>query len=216
MIQTIARFVFFNFVIRPVVHIYLGVRIKHRDRLPVKGPAIIAANHNSHLDAMVLLTIFGRRISRKLRPVAAADYFLRNRVLAWFALKVIGIIPLSRNVRAGSTDPLELCHQALKNRDILIIFPEGSRGEAERLSRFKSGIAHLAKKHPYVPVIPVFLHGLGKALPKGEFLIVPFYVDVVVGEPIFGETFPDKNNFMDALEKGMSELATEIKVPEWD
>ena len=148
----------------------------------MSGPAIIAANHNSHLDTVVLMSLYPLSMLRKLRPVAAADYFLSNRVLAWFALKVIGIIPLTR---AGSVSLDALfgeCHHALDNGDILILFPEGSRGKPEQASKPKKGIYYLIKDRTDTRITPVVIHGLGRALPKGEALLVPFNCDVVIGD----------------------------------
>ena len=210
----ILRYCFFLVVVRPLVSIVLGINIRHRERLPAAGPAIIVANHNSHLDTLALMTLFPQRLLGKLRPVAAADYFLGRKGLAWFATKIIGIIPLSRSLRPSAGDPLEGCHEALDRGDILIIFPEGSRGEPEQLAAFKTGIAHLAERHPQTPVIPVFLHGLGKALPKGEIVLVPFFCDVFVGESL---TWPGvRRTFMAALDDAMGALAREGRLPLWD
>jgi len=192
----------------------MGVNIRNRQTLVSFKPAIIVANHNSHLDTMVLMSLFPLKLLPKLRPVAAADYFLKNRFLAWFALKIIGIIPLSRNVNAAKGDPLGECSKAIDNGEILILFPEGSRGEPEQLASFKSGVAHLAKRRPEVPIIPVFLYGLGKALPKGEFVLVPFLCDVMVGEKMHWTG--NRNDFMELLEKRMKEMASALECRTWE
>jgi 1-acyl-sn-glycerol-3-phosphate acyltransferase len=197
---------FFLLFIRPLAAIVLGMNLRHRNRLPEQGPAIIIANHNSHLDTVVLLSLFPLRTVAKVHPVAAEDYFLANRFLAWFSTKLIGIIPFKRKL--CRENPFEEIEKALQHNEIIIFFPEGTRGEAEKLSSMKTGIAHLAKKFPNVPMIPVFLHGLGKALPKGDPLLVPFLVDVVIGEKIpFCE---DRQDFMHSIEETFKNLMKEV------
>lgn len=214
LLKTLIRYAFFTLIVRPIVLVGLGLNVRNRERLPKRGPAIVVANHNSHLDTAVLITLFSWRSLRWLRPVAAADYFLSNPLLAWFALNVMGIIPISRKLKVSGGDPLAGCEEAIARRETLILFPEGSRGEPEQLSEFKTGIAHLAKRHPDVPVIPVFMHGLGKALPKGEFLPIPFFCDVFVGEALFWSG--DRAAFMADLQSAMAGLASEGHFDEWN
>lgn len=207
------RYAFFTLVVRPAVLVGLGLNVRHRERLP-RRQAIVVANHNSHLDTLVLITLFPWRALGRLRPVAAADYFLRNRWLAWFALEVIGIVPVERRARASGGDPLARCDEALARGDTLILFPEGTRGEPEALAELRTGVAHLAKRHPELPIVPVFLHGLGKALPKGERLPVPFFCDVFVGEEL--RWTGDRASFMRALDEALRALAAEGSFPPWE
>lgn len=215
--SAVLQFVFFWLVVRPIVMIVIGLNVRHRERLPATGPAVLVANHNSHLDTVVLMTVLPARLLPRIRPVAAADYFLRNRVLAAFARNIMGIIPIERGGgggRAHGANPLAAVGAALDAGDIVILFPEGTRGEPERLGAFKSGVAHLARQHPRVPVIPVFMHGLGKTLPRGSIVPVPFFCDVFVGAPLHGVA--DHRAFMDALTRRMQELAGEGKFAVWD
>jgi len=180
----ILKILFVLLVLRPIVLIVLGLNVKNRNKLPMNGPAVIAANHNSHLDTLVIFSLYPLSKIHKLRPVAAADYFLSNKLLAWFSLNVIGIIPLSRSGEIDKGKLFSGCHEALDAGDILILFPEGSRGEPEKTGQLKKGIFYLLKDRPDTSLIPLVTHGLGRALPRGEALLVPFNCDVVVGDKL--------------------------------
>lgn len=209
--------VFFLLIVRPLLALVLGVNLRHAERLPRTGPAILAANHNSHLDTLLLMSLYPLATLHRVRPVAAADYFLKNPFIAWFALHIMHILPLARRPKPGEP-PLAHIEAALAAGDILILFPEGSRGEPEKRGALKSGIAHLMEDAPNVPVIPIYLHGLGKALPKGDWLPIPFFADGWVGEPLTWQG--DRTTTMQALEARFAELESQCghegKSPAWE
>lgn len=204
MVSRLVQILFFGLIVFPVILIVLGLRIVGKSNLPKDGPAIIIANHNSHLDTLVLMCLFGLKRIHKVRPVAAADYFLKTPFRSWFSQEVIGIIPIVRKVEGGA-DPLEPIYEALENNKIVIFYPEGSRGEAEKMQPFKKGIAHIIKKFPTIFVIPVYMHGLGKSLPKGDPLLVPFFCDVYIGE-----AFLTTNKSTDTIVKELEECVQNL------
>lgn len=213
MVNRVLRYLFFLLVVRPIALLVVGMNVRNRERLPSQGPAIIVANHNSHLDTWVLMTLFGMSRLHLVHPVAAADHFLRNRLMAWFSTKIIGIIPLDRNLKGTRSDLLAGICEALDRNQILILFPEGSRGVPEVREQFKTGIAHISKRYPQVMITPIFLHGLGRALPKGEGVLVPFFCDVFIGEAM---SWPgERAQFMTKLEDRMQELSSQAHVPTW-
>ncbi|MBL8386253.1 MAG: 1-acyl-sn-glycerol-3-phosphate acyltransferase [Burkholderiales bacterium] len=217
-LHVLARWLFVVLLAWPVCLVVLGMNVRHRNRLPRDGPAIVTPNHNSHLDTLAMLTLFPLRRIARVRPVAAADYFLKTGLLGWFSLNFVGIIPIARKRGAADADPLAGCSEALARGEILIIFPEGTRGEPERMQELKSGVAVLASRFPDVPVVPVFMHGLGKSMPKGALVPVPFFVDVYVGQAMTwnADAGGDRRGFMARLSENMRLLGEKHERPEFE
>lgn len=212
--MALIRLLLLILIFRPIARLMTGADVVDRQRLPLKGPAIIAANHNSHVDTLLLLTIFPARALRWLRPAAAADYFLRDPVIGWFSRNIIGIVPVAR-ARAGTgEDVLAPAREALAAGAIVIIFPEGTRGAAtDEMAQLKAGVARLAKAYPDAPVYPVWIEGAGRVLPKGAAIPVPLNCTVLVGEPIAWNN--DREAFMTQLRDSLTTLKAEAPPQRW-
>lgn len=199
------RLAFLVLIAKPLARFFTGADVIGAERLPKAGPAIVAANHNSHVDTLVLLTIFPVGVVSKVRPAAASDYFLRDPVIGWFSRNLVGIVPVARGRVKEGEDVLGPAREALERGDIVIVFPEGTRGDAtDEMGRLKNGVARLAEAFPEAPVIPVWLEGAGRVLPKGALLPVPMNCCVLVGEPIRWEG--RRTPFMEALKASLEAL----------
>ncbi len=162
---------------------------------------------------LLLLCLFPSKTLHRVRPVAAADHFLKTSLSSWFFLNIIGIIPVQRRQLKKGDDVLSGCKNALANGEILIIFPEGSRGEAEEMTGFKRGIARLAEAFPDAEVFPVYLQGAGRVLPRGSKLIVPFNCTAIVGEAF--KWCGQKGAFMDHLRAAIEALRDDAPPLRW-
>ena len=139
-------------------------------RLPATGPLVLAPNHESVLDPIIL----GAAISRELRFVAKAELW-RSRLLAWM-LDGLGAIPIER----GHSDYLAAARvlHALAAGQAVVIFPQGAvRSDRE----WKQGAAHAALMTG-APLVPVRLVGTGRALSRGRIGFPR--LRVIIGEPI--------------------------------
>jgi len=206
------RQIFYAAIVRPLLLLFLGFNIRHLERLKADGPHIIAANHNSHLDSLVLTSLFRFRDIPRVKLVAARDYWCRTPTLTWFALNIVGIIPIDRKLERGS-DPFGPILSALDSGYTVVIFPEGSRGEPEQRQPLKHGIARIVEQRPGITVTPVFLYGLGKALPRGEAIFVPFICEMNIGEPL--RWCGERRHFIAMLDDSFSDLAEEIAPRPW-
>lgn len=173
-----ALYTFQLLVARPVLRWLVGVRYRRRGPLPA-DPCLVVSNHNSHLDAAVLVALFPLSRLHRVHPVAASDYFDRSALRRTFAMMLMNGIPIRRKPVRGE-DPLEPLIEQLRRGQSLIFFPEGSRGEAGVVARFRSGVGKLVQSFPGLPVVPVFLSGPERIWPRGK-LPVPLSIDVHVG-----------------------------------
>ena len=206
------------FVARPVAKFLIGMDVIGKDRLPTEGPVIVAANHNSHIDTLILLSLFSSKVLHNVRPVGAADHFLKTRTMSWISRYVIGMIPIYRKNAGQGEDLLADCKAALADNKILVIFPEGTRGEAEEMADFKTGIARLAQEFPDAPVIPVYIQGAGRVLPRGSKLLVPFNCSAIIGEPIkwSDDVDGDRYSFMDNIRATIEQLSDDAQPMQWN
>ena len=208
------RLAFNVLFIRPVMLLAVGLSVRNRDRLPISGPAVIAANHNSHADTMALMALFPLRRLRIVRAVAAEDHFGNDTLIGWVARNLLGILPISRAGTRKNFDPLAPVIDALDEGAILIIYPEGTRGEPEKLQSFRRGIAHLRQRRPDVPIVPAYLQGFVRVLPRGSWIPVPFSCDVVVGEAL--PPAESRKIMMSDLEAAIARLADDVPDLIWE
>jgi 1-acyl-sn-glycerol-3-phosphate acyltransferase len=183
-----AQMLFFALVIRPVLRLFIGLRVRGNEHLQQalreRRPFILIANHASHLDTAALLSLLPLGELQRVRPVAAADYFERNRLIAWASRTFFNILPIARTRITAENHPVERMKAALAAGDSLIVFPEGTRGNGAGLQQFRPGLAHLLCERPGLPVIPAYLVNLGRSLPKGEFVPVPLFAELRFGAPV--------------------------------
>jgi 1-acyl-sn-glycerol-3-phosphate acyltransferase len=178
-----AQVIFFALVIKPFLRLFIGLRVRGRDNLPATSPFLLVANHSSHLDTVSILSLFNLHRLRTIRPVAAADYFERNRLIGFVSKAFFNILPIARKNLTPENNPLRAMIEALDAGYSLVVFPEGTRGSGEEIGQFRSGVAHLLEKKPGLPVVPVYLVNMGRSLPKGEFIPVPFFCEIRLGAP---------------------------------
>lgn len=191
-------------VVRPITTLWMGYALRSRENLPRRGPAIVIANHNSHLDALMLLSLFPLGLVPSIRIAAAADYFFTNRVTRYLSEHIAGLVPVARK---GGKDPLAPLADVLADGGILFLFPEGTRGSPDVMGDIKPGLWHLARRFPETSICPVYLHGLGRSLPKGSWIPVPLFADICVGEPFFATT--DKKSFPSQVKDTFDALRTQ-------
>lgn len=168
--------VFVQLFLRIIGVKWIGIKNFH-----VPSPYIIVSNHNSHLDTMSIMAALPIKQLIKTHPVAAADYFGKTSFTRFLSRYVLNAILINRNRKEGDPSPMEIMIRFLDMGHGLVLFPEGSRGEPEELQVFQKGIGALLSRRPEIPYIPIFMKGMGRVLPKGEKLLVPFDSYLAIG-----------------------------------
>lgn len=152
------------------------------ENIPADGPVIIASNHLSFIDSVVIpLTV-----PRQVRFLAKAEYF-EGRGLRGFGSRMfftaVDAIPVKRDNQRAAMDALLLARDVLKAGQVFGIYPEGTRSRDGRLYRGRSGVGWLALETG-APVVPLGLRGTDAVQPVGSNGLRVAPVEVRVGAPI--------------------------------
>ena len=162
----------------------------------IQNPALIIANHTSHFDTVIVLSVLPRRVWDRTAIVAAADRMYRERVRGMLHSLRYNAFPITRG---GGREALAYSQWLLHNGWSLLIFPEGKRSRTGELMPFHGGPAILALGQ-HVPVLPLYIQGASDILPPGTQKSRPAPVHVRIGEPLEfpeGTTIPEAKNAME-------------------
>ena len=162
---------------------------------PKAEQRIYFANHQSHLDWVLIWAALPREMRSVTRPIAARDYWTATPLKTWITTEVFHAVYVSRT-RSDDQDPLEPLVEALRMGDSLVIFPEGTRSLKGEPQPFKSGLFHLAEQFPDVTLVPAWIDNVQRVMPKGEVVPVPILCTVTFGTPLALAPGEDKRSFL--------------------
>ena len=168
-------------LIRPFLHLLHGVYVAGRKHFEGLEQYILIANHNSHLDILLLFSVLPIRDIQKTHPIAAREYFSSNRIVFRIADYLFQPIWIVRGDKEG--DPLAGMKDVLGSGHNIVIFPEGTRGEPGVIAPFKTGVGRLAEEFRPIPIIPVYLSGPERSFPKKSRLPLPIWNNITIGPP---------------------------------
>lgn len=171
-----------RWVVIPLVRLIYRPTVEGLENLPRRGPVIVASNHLSFADSLVIPLVSPRRV----RFIAKTEYFegrgLSGRLVRWFFTST-GAIPVRRDSQRAATASLETALSVLTAGDAFGIYPEGSRSPDGRLYRGRTGVGWLALTSR-APVVPVALIGTDQIQPVGSRLPRVRPVTVRFGAPM--------------------------------
>ena len=192
-------------VLKPValalMRLYFRLEWRGSERVPRSGPVLLVANHSSVLDPPII----GAACPRTLTFLAKAELF---------AVPGLGALIRSlhaRPVRREGSDARALkdALRVLKDGEALLVFPEGTRGAEGELREGKAGAGMLAVMSG-AAVVPVYIRGTGRSLPRGGAFPRPAKVVVRFGAPRhFKSAAPDsrKDHYRVVTEEMMRAIA---------
>ncbi len=157
-----------------------NVKVNGREHIPLNAQCIVVANHASHLDMGLVKYALGE-YGQRLSALAAADYFFDTPKKRTYFEEFTNLIPVDRSGSLESS--LRLAEQALREGRIILVFPEGTRSGNGELQEFKHGIGYLQSKSG-LPVLPLYLKGTHRSLPKGGVFPSHRRLSVKIGQVI--------------------------------
>ena len=180
-------YVIAHFVLRPLFVVLFRPHVTGRENVPATGAFILASNHLSLIDSMVIPLM----APRKVGYLAKAEYFTSPGVGGWLTrvlFTALGALPVERQTHRAAQEALDTAMSVLEQGGGFGIYPEGTRSKDGRLARGKTGVAWLALTAD-CPVVPVGITGTDRIQPVGARWPRPHRLTITFGEPL---SFPEQ------------------------
>jgi len=194
----------FYYYCNTVFSLYTPVKINGRENLPLES-AIFCSNHNSHMDVALISSAAGKSFNH-FGMLAAIDYWFDSRIKKILTNFVMNLIPIARKSSAKDKsisfqDTIALCKSFMDygNRNI-VIFPEGSRGEPDKIKPFRNGAARFSLALNK-PIVPIFIHGSFRAWPRGKVFMRPCRITINILEPMYPNDYISEDKADDLIAK---------------
>ncbi|MCL2396286.1 MAG: 1-acyl-sn-glycerol-3-phosphate acyltransferase [Acidimicrobiaceae bacterium] len=208
-----ARVLLVEFVTRPGVALIARPKVEGLDRIAhLHEPAIFAANHSSHVDTPLLLSVLPDRWRHHTVVAGAADYFFDTRLKSTLFALSINAIPLERT--RVSRESVNRAAALVRDGWSLVIFPEGGRSPDGWAHPHTAGAAWLAVRTGR-PVVPVHLAGTRDILPRNSSRLRPGPTQVTFGRPIRPGADTDARELAARVEASIARLADERSTDWW-
>ena len=194
-------------IIPPIYKLWLR-KVEGLENVPKNIPFIIAANHASYYDAMLLHTILIPELDKKIHALANSGYWNN-----WFTRMTLNwgeCIPVyvkkERDADLKNKQATEKALKYLRNGELVQIFPEGTRSFDGKLKKAYPGVAKLALKAK-VPVLPVGITDSYKVFPKGRLFPRLIRCEVKIGKLMHFNEKPNEKAFQSVTKKIMKQIA---------
>jgi 1-acyl-sn-glycerol-3-phosphate acyltransferase len=205
------------------VRLLTGAQARWLGCPPKAEQRIYFANHQSHLDLVLIWAALPAELRSITRPIAARDYWANPAWKRWITTEVFNALYVERGgspapatittsgeaEAAPSADPMAPLRPligALASGDSLILFPEGTRGHTGEPQKFKSGLFTLAQMFPDVVLVPAWIDNVQRVMPKGEVVPVPILCSVTFGTPVRLEAGEERRAFLDRAREAVVAL----------
>jgi 1-acyl-sn-glycerol-3-phosphate acyltransferase len=186
-----------------IVMPYFRVSVEGLEHVPARGAAVIAGNHLSFIDSIVLALA----LPRPLYYLGKSDYWESART-RWLVAGA-GVVPVHRDGGDRGEDSLRAGVQLLQRGDLLGIYPEGTRSPDGRLYRGKTGPVRMALEAG-VPIVPFGIIGSDVAMPQDRRVIRRAPITLRFGRPVDLSRYRDRRTDPLVLRSATDELMYEI------